>query len=219
LPGLYHPALTKRDAMQFQDHPAPPPPTPRGPSRAVWVAATSTALLVVTAVAAFLMTHNDDEAVGPPSPPPESSVPSTTASPTTMTIDTKTEVVARLREILRVRDRALETRNARLLSSIYTVDCPCLQGDRDAIRQLRQSHEVWRGVATSISVQNLEQVNERLWIVNALFVAAPFQVENESGDLLRKTPGERNLTRFALARPVGHEEWLLGHVSLIERRG
>jgi hypothetical protein len=115
--------------MQFQDDPAPPPATPRGPSRAVWAAATATALLV--AAAAFLMTRSDGEAVG--SPPTQSSVPQTTASPTTTTIDTETEVVARLREILRVRDRALETRDASLLSSIYTVDCPCLQGDRDAI--------------------------------------------------------------------------------------
>jgi hypothetical protein len=203
--------------MQLQDDPSPPPPvTPRGPSRAVWVAATVTAL-VVAAVAWFLTTRSDPEAVD--SLPPHSSVSPTTASPTTTTIDTETEVVARLREILRVRDRALETRNASLLSSIYTVDCPCLQGDRDAIRQLKQRHEIWRGVSTSISIENLEQVNDRLWIVNALFVAAPFQVENESGDPIRTTPGERNLTRFALARPVGHEEWLLGHVSLIERRG
>lgn len=215
--ALYHPALTKRDDMQFDDHPAPPPPTPRGPSRAAWVAATVVALLVVTAVVAVLMTRGDGEAAGSTAPEPSSS--QTTASPTTTTIDTRTEVVARLREILRVRDRALETRNASLLSSIYTVDCPCFQGDRDAIRRLKQSHEVWRGVATSISVQNLEKVNERLWIVNALFVAAPFQVENESGDLIRNTPGERNLTRFALARPAGHEKWLLGYVSLIERRG
>jgi hypothetical protein len=202
--------------MQFQDDPAPPPVTPRGPSRAVWVAATATALLVAVA-AAFLMTRSDGEAVG--SLPSASSVPPTTASATPTTIDTETEVVARLREILRVRDRALETRNASLLSTIYTVDCPCLQGDRDAIRRLEQNHELWRGVSTSISVENLEQVNDRLWIVNALFVAAPFQVENESGVLIRKTPGERNLTRFALARPVGRAEWLLGHVSLIERRG
>jgi hypothetical protein len=204
--------------MQFQDHPAPPPPPSRGAShRAAWVTAAAVALLVVIAAVTVLMTRGDGEAAGSPTPTPSS--PPATASPTTTTIDPQSEVVARLREILRVRDRALETRNASLLSSIYTVDCPCLQGDSDAIRRLRESREVWRGVATSIRVQKLEQVNQRLWIVNALFVAAPFQVENESGDLIRKTPGERNLTRFALARPAGHEEWLLGHVSLIERRG
>jgi hypothetical protein len=202
--------------MQFQDHPAPPPPTPRGPSRAVWTAAISSALLVA-AIAAVFATRGDQQAAG--SLPPVPSSPPPTAAATTTTIDPPTEVVARLKEILKVRDRALETRNAGLLSSIYTVDCPCLQGDKDAIRRLKQSRQVWRGVATSISVQKLERVNDRLWIVNALFVAAPFQVENEAGDLIRTTPGERNLTRFALARPVGYQEWLLGHVSLIERRG
>jgi hypothetical protein len=202
--------------MQLPDHPAPPPPTPRGPSRAVWTAAITTALLVAAGAAVFA-THGTDPPAG--SLPPMPSSPSVTAAAATTTIDPRTEVVARLREILKVRDRALETRNASLLSSIYTVDCPCLEGDSDAIRRLKQSHQVWRGVATSISVQKLEQVNDRLWIVNALFVAAPFQVENESGDLIRTTPGERNLTRFALARPVGFQEWLLGHVSLIERRG
>jgi hypothetical protein len=202
--------------MQFEDHSAPPPPTPRGPSRAVWTAAISSALLVA-AIAAVFATRGDDQAAG--SLPPVPSSPPVTAAATTTRIDPRTEVVARLKEILKVRDRALETRNASLLSSIYTVDCPCLQGDKDAIRRLKQSHQVWRGVATSISVQKLERVNDRLWIVNALFVAGPFQVENEAGDLIRTTPGERNLTRFALARPVGYQEWLLGHVSLIERRG
>jgi hypothetical protein len=202
--------------MQLPDHPAPLPPTPRGPSRAVWTAAIVSALLAAT-LAAIFATRGDRQAAG--SLPPAPSSPPVTAAVTTTTIDPRTEVVARLKEILKVRDRALETRNASLLSSIYTVDCPCLQGDTDAIRRLRQSHEVWRGVATSISVEKLERVNDRLWIVNALFVAAPFQVENESGDLIRTTPGERNFTRFALARPVGYQEWLLGHVSLIERRG
>jgi hypothetical protein len=78
----------------------------------------------VVAVAAFLMTRTDGEAVG--SLPPDSSVPQTTESPTTTTIDTETEVVARLREILRVRDKALQDRNADLLSAVYTIDCPCL---------------------------------------------------------------------------------------------
>jgi hypothetical protein len=125
--AIYHPALTKRDAMQFEDHPAPPPQSPRGPSRAVWVAATATVLLVVVTVAAFLVTRSDGEAVGSPSPEP--SVPQTTVSPTTTTVDTRTEVVARLREILRVRDVAYQRRDAELLKTIYTNDCPCLAGD------------------------------------------------------------------------------------------
>jgi hypothetical protein len=199
--------------METEDRPAPPPPTPGGTSRRAAVAAIAAALLLVVAVVAVFATRGDGDAAGStaPEPPPSQ----TTA--TTTTIDTETEVVARLREILRVRDRALETRNPNLLASIYTVGCPCLTGDRDAIRRLRRAREVWRGVSTSIRVQKLERVNANLWIINAFFVAAPFNVESESGDLIRKNPEERHLSRFVLARLANDGEWLLGHVSLIER--
>ena len=44
------------------------------------------------------------------------------------TIEVRDEVVGRLIEIFRVRDRAIQTRNARLLDALYTPDCPCLEG-------------------------------------------------------------------------------------------
>jgi hypothetical protein len=136
--------------MQFEDHPAPPPPAPRGPSLRVWLAATAVALLVATAVAAFLMTRGEGEAVGSPPPSLEPTSPQTTASSTTTTIDTETEVVARLREILRVRDNALLQRNAGLLDDIYTVDCNCLKDGRIAIRQLRQKKNGLEGAINKI---------------------------------------------------------------------
>jgi hypothetical protein len=202
--------------MQLQDDPAPPPVTPRGPSRAVWVAAIATALLVA-AVAAFLMTRSNGEAVG--SLPPQSSVPQTTASPTTTTIDTETEVVARLREILRVRDKALLDRNATLLDDIYTVDCNCLKDGRTAIQQLRREKVVWRGLSTRLAVQQIERVNDRLWAVTGVVSTAEVRIESELGELVRVIPPERNLLRFALAKPRGVDEWLLGHVSLINEGG
>lgn len=202
--------------MQLQDDPAPPPATPRGPSRAVWVATTATALLVAAA-AAFLMTRSDGEAVG--SLPPQSSVAPTTASPTTTTIDTETEVVARLREILRVRDRAILSRNAKLLADIYTVDCNCLKDGRTAIQQLRREKVVWRGLSTRLAVQQIERVNDRLWAVTGVVSTAEVRIESELGDLVRVIPPERNQLRFALAKPRGVDEWLLGHVSLINEGG
>jgi hypothetical protein len=203
--------------MQFEDQSAPPPPTPRGPSRAAWVAATATALLVVTVVVAVLMTRGDGEAVGSPSPDP--SAPQTTASPTTTTIDTQTEVVARLREILRVRDRALLNRNASLLDGIYTVDCNCLKDGRAAIRRLRQGRVVWKGLSSRLTVQQAERVNDRLWIVTGVLSTAAVRIESELGELVRVIPPERNLLRFALAKPLDVDEWLLGHVSLLNEGG
>jgi hypothetical protein len=202
--------------MQLQDDPAPPPLPPRGPSRAVWVTAIATALLVAVA-AALLTTRSDGEAVG--SLPPEPSAPPTTASPTTTTIDTETEVVARLREILRVRDRAILNRNAKLLDDIYTVDCNCLKDGRTAIQQLRREKVVWRGLSTRLAVQQIERVNDRLWAVTGVVSTAEVRIEGESGELVRVIPPERNQLRFALAKPLGVDEWLLGHVSLLNEGG
>jgi hypothetical protein len=204
--------------MQLQDHPAaPPPPTPRGPSRAVWITATATALLVA-ALAWFLTTRSDGEAVGSPAPPPASSVPPTTTSPTTTTttIDTKTEVVARLREILRVRDVAYRQREAVLLRTIYTRDCPCLAGDGNAIKQLLKDKAIWVGASTSIRVEKLERVNERLWIVIAIFDGSPFRIETESGQLIRSVDGKSELFRFVLARTAGRSEWMLGYAAPVK---
>jgi hypothetical protein len=212
LPGLYHPALTKRDAMQFQDDPAPPPATPRGPSRAVWVAATVTALVV--AAAAFLMNRSDGEAVG--SLPPESSVPPTTASPTTTTIDTETEVVARLREILRVREEAFARRDATLFDQVYTSDCPCLKAGRDAIAALTKENVVWRGRSVSILVQSTQRINDRLWEVVAIFTSKSFRIETEDGELIRTASAERITYRFLLFRPSEGKQWLLGNASVLK---
>jgi hypothetical protein len=128
LQALYHPALTKRNAMQFEDHPAPRTPTPGGPSRgAAWLAAAALALLVVVVVVTVVV-NRSNKMTGSPAPEPSS--PRATVAPTT-TIKTQTEVVARLREILTIRDRALLSREVSLLDGIYTVDCNCLKGWED----------------------------------------------------------------------------------------
>jgi hypothetical protein len=215
LPGLYHPALTKRDAMQFQDQQPPPPPTHRGPAhRAAWVAAIAVALLVMVAVAAVLVTRGDGQAAGSPSPTPSS--PQPTASPTTTTLDPQTEVVARLREILRVRDVAYQQREAELLKTIYTSDCPCLAGDGNAIKQLLKDKAIWVGASTSIRVEKPERVNEQLWIVTATFDGSPFRIETESGQLIRSVKGKSELFRFVLARSVSRSEWMLGYAAPVK---
>jgi len=175
------------------------------------VAATAVALLVVTVVVAVLMTRSDGEAAGSTVPEPSSS--QTTASPTTTRIDTRTEVVARLREILRVRDQALHDRNADLLSAVYTVDCPCLEGDTNAIEELVGKNYRLVGGATSIRVRRTERVTGRLWLVIADFESAPLRIETEGGELVRQEPAGSDLFQFALAKPVDTTEWLLGRAS------
>jgi len=204
--------------MQFQDQQPPPPPT-RGPAhRAAWVAAIAVALLLVVAAAAVLVNRGDGQAAGAPTPPTPSP-PQPTASPTTTTIDPQTEVVARLREILRVRDQALLKRNAGLLDDIYTVDCNCLQDGRTAIRRLRQERIFWKGLSTRLTVQQIERVNDRLWVITGVLSTAAVRIENELGELVRVIPPERNRLRFAVAKPLDVNAWLLGHVSLLNEGG
>jgi hypothetical protein len=133
----------------------------------------------------------------------------------TTTIGEKEEVTVRLREILRVRDRAYRDRDAGLLEKVYTTDCPCLRGDRAAIRQLVHDNAVWVGSSTSVRVQKLDKVNDRLWVVVASFVGSPFRIETESGSLIRAVEGKSELFRFALARTT-KDELLLGFAAAVD---
>ena len=140
----------------------------------------------------------------------------TTAS--SSTISTAEEVRARFKEIFRIRDQAIRTRNPLLLEEIYTVDCPCLKGDQQLIRKLKQERLLWRGVRVSLDVQDIERVNDRLWIASAVVTSSAFEILTESGAIVRRVPEGRELSRFALARPTGTGDWLLGQASVIEER-
>lgn len=198
--------------MQFQDHLAPLPPTPRGPSRAVWVAAIATALLVAAVVAVFLVTRSDVKSTA--LVPTQTASATPTTAPTT-TLEPQDEVIGRLREILRIRDKALAKRDAELLDTIYTVDCNCLSQTRALIRRLRKEHLIWNGLSTSLQVQQVEKVNDRLWIVIGVLATSTARIEDESGNLIDVAPAEKDRFRFAIAKPVGSQAWLLGYASVI----
>lgn len=199
--------------MEHHDHhQAPPSPAPRGTAhRAMWVAAAIVGLLLV-AIAAVLVTRSDAKstAVLPSQTAPAMS----TMAPMT-TLEPRQEVIGRLREILRIRDRALATRDANLLETIYTVDCNCLPQSRALIRRLRKEHVVWNGLSTSLKVQQVERVNDRLWIVIGVLSTSTARIEDESGNLIEVAPGEKDRFRFAVAKPVDSQDWLLGYASVI----
>ena len=142
-----------------------------------------------------------------------------TAKMPSTTINTGDEVMDRFRQIFRIRDQAIRTRNPLLLEGIYTTDCPCLKGDRQLILKLRQQQLLWRGIEVSLDVQEVERVNDRLWTASAVVTTSSFEIVRESGAVVRRVPGGRELSRFALARPTGKGDWLLGQASLIEERG
>jgi hypothetical protein len=165
-------------------------------------------LAVLVAVGAVVSRSEEATSSAPSSSPPAGS----RSTATTIAV-ARTEITSRLREILKVRDQALLSRDAQLLSDIYTVDCECLEDGRALIRQLRKENVVWKDVNTNMIVENTEEVNDRLWIVVATVRTPPVRIETEAGRLVRIVPAERNRVRFALAKPMNEEEWLLGHAS------
>jgi hypothetical protein len=197
--------------MSIEDHPTPPPAPQDPPRRGPVLAGAVAAVVAMGLLVAVLTTRGDDEVAG--ALPNEPSVAPTTVVTTTATVDARTDVVARLREILRIRDRAFHDRNGDLLSDIYTVDCPCLEGDGNAIQELSSKNYRLIGGATSIRVRRVQRVNERLWLVIADFRSAPLRIETAGGSLVRQEPAGSELYQFALAKPVGGSEWRLGRAT------
>jgi hypothetical protein len=166
------------------------------------------AILPVAAVLAVLVTREDGRATRS-TLAPSSSV----AVPTTTTLDTRSELTGRLEEILKIRDRAFQDRDSQILKDIYTVDCPCLEGDGNAIQELIDNDYHVVGGATSIRLHRVSRASARLWLIIADFRSAPLRIETDDGRLIREEPGGSELFQFALSRPSGSNEWLLGRAT------
>ena len=136
------------------------------------------------------------------------------ASPTSTTLEVRTEVIERLKEILQIRDKAFRERDAEILEDVYTIDCPCLEGDRNAINELTTNNYHMVGGATSVRIRKTDQVNARLWLVVADFRSTPLRIEAEDNKLIREASGGSDLFQFALSKPAGSSEWLLGRATV-----
>jgi hypothetical protein len=108
---------------------------------------------------------------------------------------------------------AYRKRDPELLREIYTVDCPCLESDSNAIRELIREDYVWVGGETSIRVRSSKQVTESMWIIIADFSSEPLRIQTVSGRTVRNEPGGSDLFQFVLAKPSGSTQWLLGRAT------
>lgn len=172
------------------------------------------ALVLVVILILVVFVTRDDDGAAKTSTSDVIALPS--SSSTTNLIDTEGELVSRLREILAARDQAYRKRDPTALKRIYTVDCPCLKSDSNAIRELIKENYVWVGGETSITVRRTERVTPRLWLVVAEFHSAALRIETESGQLVRTEPSGQDLFQFALAKPTDSTRWLLGRASSYE---
>ena len=96
------------------------------------------------------------------------------------------------------------------------MDCPCLESDSNAIRELIREDYVWVGGETSIRVRSSELVTEKMWIIIADFSSEPLRIQTESGRAVRNEPRGSNLFQFVLAKPPGSTQWLLGRATSYE---
>jgi hypothetical protein len=114
---------------------------------------------------------------------------------------------------LEIRDKAFRERNTEILDDVYTVDCPCLKGDRNAINELTANNYHIVGGTTSVRIREVNRVSARLWLVVADFRSAPLRIEAEGNMLIRQESGGSDLFQFALSKPAGSNEWLLGRAT------
>ena len=103
-----------------------------------------------------------------------------------------------------------------MLTAIYSGDCPCMASDQKAIEELLDHRYVWDGVATSIEVRSVRRVNERLWLVVALFRSEALSIKTERGKLIRIEPAGSDLFEFTLVKPNEGTDWLLGLASMLD---
>jgi hypothetical protein len=171
-------------------------------------------MAVAIGVVLFVTTGGRDSGNRNSSSPSRSEV--TIAPTTTKTPDSKNEVVARLREILEVREQAFRERDASLFEDVYTSDCACLRAGRDAIAALKKEKVRWKSRSISIDIESARSINNGLWEVVALFVSDSFRIETEEGILVRDVPAERLRYRFLLVRASDADPLRLGSASPVE---
>ena len=103
-----------------------------------------------------------------------------------------------------------------MLTAIYSSDCPCMASDKRAIEELLDHRHIWDGISTSIEVRSVSRVNERLWLVVALFRSKALSIKTEHGKLVRTEPAGSDLFRFTLVKANEGTSWLLGLASVLD---
>lgn len=169
-------------------------------------------LAALVSLTIFMIIIETDESVVVPTWGTSSSPPPTIVD---LGSTSRTKIVSRLREILRIRERAYRSRNSDVLKSIYSRDCPCLSSDKSAIDELLREKRAWDGIGTSLEVRRATKLNERVWTVVGLFRSEALYVRMEDGRLVWREPAGKDLFRFTLVKPQGEPHWLLGLVSVL----
>jgi len=120
----------------------------------------------------------------------------------------RAEVTARFQQIMRQRQEALRRLDPRLLHAIYTPDSPQLRKDRNEIQTLRRKRERWVGLELPVSILQARADSHRRWTVVALLGRSDTRLETNSGELIRKVDGNRQVYWCTMVKDPGRG-WLL----------
>jgi len=174
-------------------------------------------VMVLLALTVLRLSHANSRQTSPANQP-TSLAPSTAGRVKSgeMPVTPRDEVVARLREILLIREQAYRFRDPELLRTIYSEDCPCLASDEKAIYELLEREHRWAGIATSIDARSVKRIDKRIWVVVALFHSNRLQIETSSGVPVRVEPAGVDLVQFTLVMPRDSQEWLLALATILE---
>jgi hypothetical protein len=91
-----------------------------------------------------------------------------------------------------------------------------MASDQSAIEELLDNGHVWDGISTSIEVRSVIRVNERMWLVVALFRSGVLSIKTEHGKPIRIEPAGSDLFEFTLVKPNDGTSWLLGLASMLD---
>jgi hypothetical protein len=136
-----------------------------------------------------------------------------TAPPPDTTLSTvqsaeRAEVSARFQQIMGLRQQALLRRDTGILRGIYTPDSPQLRKDRSEIQTLRRKRERWIGLQLPVSILQANADSDRRWTVVALLGRSDTRLETDSGELITKVDGNRQVYWCEMVRDPG-KGWLL----------
>jgi hypothetical protein len=134
--------------------------------------------------------------------------PEPTSSPRAVESAERAEVTARFQQIMRQRQDALTRLDLDLLHGIYTPDSPQLRKDRNEIQTLRRKRERWVGLVLPVSVLQARAESSRRWTVVALLGRSDTRLETNSGELIRKVEGNRQVYWCSMVKDPG-KGWLL----------
>ena len=136
-----------------------------------------------------------------------------TPTPPETTVNTvqsaeRAEVTARFQQIMGLRQQALIRLDVSILRGIYTPDSPQLRKDRSEIQTLRRKQERWVGLHLPVSILKVNAESGRRWTVVALLGRSDSRLETDSGELIRRVDGNRQVYWCSLVKDPG-KGWLL----------